>query len=178
MRNKTVRELILSGLFISLGVVLPIAFHALGTGPTFLPMHIPILIAGFVLSLPYAIIVGAVTPLLSSFLTGMPPIFPVLPYMVVELAAYGGVVSLLYRKFRQNIYITLICSMVLGRIVAGITVWFLATFFMAKLPGPVMFIMGAITQGLPGIVLQLLLIPVIVFALEKSNLIKKEGISA
>jgi hypothetical protein len=98
--------------------------------------------------------------------------------MVVELAAYGGVVSLLYRKFRQNIYITLICSMVLGRIVAGITVWFLATFFMAKLPGPVMFIMGAITQGLPGIVLQLLLIPVIVFALEKSNLIKKEGISA
>ncbi|MDK2811559.1 MAG: hypothetical protein PWR27_2268, partial [Petroclostridium sp.] len=131
MQNKSVKEMVLSGLFIAMGLLLPMIFHAFGMGSTFLPMHIPVLLAGFVVSMPYAIAVGVVTPILSSLLTGMPPMFPVLPYMVFELAAYGAVASLLYRRLKLNVYISLVGSMIVGRIVSGIAVWVLATFFMA-----------------------------------------------
>lgn len=178
MENKVVREMVLSGLFMALGLILPMAFHAFGGGSTFLPMHIPVLIGGFVLSLPFAMMVGVTTPILSSLLTGMPPAFPILPYMVFELATYGAVSSLLYRKYRLNIYLTLFGSMIAGRIVAAIIVWILAAFFMAKLPGPMIFITGAIAGGVPGIIIQILFIPGIVLALQKSNFIKREGIKA
>lgn len=176
MQNKSVRETVLSGLFIALGLILPMVFHAFGAGSTFLPIHIPVLIAGFVVSLPFALAVGVITPILSSLFTGMPPVFPVLPFMVFELATYGAVVSLLYRKFKLNVYISLISSMVVGRIVSSLVVWALATFFMAKLPNPIVFITGGITQGIPGIIIQIVFIPGIVLALQKSNLIKREGI--
>ena len=176
MINKSVRETVLSGLFIALGLILPSVFHVFGSGSTFLPMHIPVLIAGFVLSLPFAIAVGVLTPVLSSLFTGMPPVFPVLPFMVFELAAYGAVASLLYRKFKQNVYVSLAGSMLVGRIVSSLVVWVLATFFMAKLPNPIVFVTGGITKGMPGIIIQLVFIPAIVFALQKSKLIKREGI--
>lgn len=176
MQNKSVREIVLSGLFITLGVILPIVFHAFGAGSAFLPMHIPILIAGFVVSLPFAAAAGAITPMLSSLLTGMPPGFPVLPFMVFELAAYGAFSNLMYRKFKLNVYISLICSMIIGRVVSSIAVWVLATFFMAKLPNPFLFIIGGITQGIPGIIIQIVFIPGIILALQKNNLIKKGGI--
>lgn len=177
MQNKSVRETVLSGLFIALGLILPMVFHAFGAGSTFLPMHIPVLIAGFVVSLPFALAVGVITPILSSLFTGMPPIFPVLPFMVFELATYGAVASLLYRKLKLNVYVSLICSMIVGRIVSSVVVWVLATFFMAKLPNPIVFITGGITQGIPGIIIQIVFIPGIVLALQKSNLIKREGIA-
>ncbi len=177
MKNKTVRETVLSGLFIALGLILPTIFHAIGAGNTFLPMHIPVLIAGFVVGLPFAIAVGILTPILSSLITGMPPLFPVLIFMIFELATYGAVASLLYRKSKLNIYISLVLSMIIGRIVSSIVVWVLVTFFMAKLPNPIVFIAGAILQGLPGIIIQIVLIPGIVLALQKSNLIKREGIT-
>lgn len=178
MQNKKVRETVLSGIFIALGLVLPVAFHALGAGSTFLPMHIPVLLAGFVVSVPFAVAVGAITPILSFLFTGMPPVFPVLPFMVFELATYGAIASLLFRKFRLNVYISLIGSMIAGRIVSSIVVWVLATFFMAKLPNPFVFITGGIVEGIPGIIIQIIFIPGIVLALEKSKLIKREGISA
>ncbi|MGB7605578.1 MAG: ECF transporter S component [Lutisporaceae bacterium] len=175
MLNKSIREIVLSGLFITLGIILPIIFHAFGAGSTFLPMHIPVLIAGFVVSLPFAIAVGAIIPMLSSLLTGMPPGFPVLPFMVFELATYGAFSSLMYRKFKSNVYISLICSMIVGRIVSSVVVWVLATFFMAKLPNPFVFIIVGITQGIPGIILQIVFIPGIILALQKNNLIVRNG---
>ncbi|MCX7842167.1 MAG: ECF transporter S component [Clostridia bacterium] len=176
MQNKSVRETVLSGLFIALGLVLPTFFHMFGAGSTFLPMHIPILIAGFVLSLPYAVAVGVLTPILSSVFTGMPPMFPVLPFMVFELAMYAAVSSIMYRKFKINIYISLISSMVIGRIVSALVVWVLATFFMAKLPSPFIFITGAVTQGVPGIIIQLVFIPAIIIVLAKNKLIQSEAV--
>lgn len=176
MQNKSVKEMVLSGLFIAMGLLLPMIFHAFGMGSTFLPMHIPVLLAGFIVSMPYAIAVGVVTPILSSLLTGMPPMFPVLPYMVFELAAYGAVASLLYRRLKLNVYISLVGSMIVGRIVSGIAVWVLATFFMAKLPGPILFITGSITKSIPGIIIQLVFIPALILVLNKSNLITREGL--
>ena len=160
MKNKNLTQIATAGLFIAFGIVLPMMFHAIGLGSTFLPMHIP-------LDAPIAAAVGAITPFLSSMFTGMPPAFPVMPYMVFELAAYGYMTSLLYRKMHQNVYISLIGSMISGRIVAGIVVWVLATLFAAQLPGPVVFITASVAKGLPGIVIQLIFIPAIVLLLEK-----------
>lgn len=47
MKNSATKELVLSALFIALGVVLPMVFHAIGAGPVFLPMHIPVLLRDF-----------------------------------------------------------------------------------------------------------------------------------
>lgn len=176
MQNRSLREVILSGLFIAIGLILPMIFHAFGAGSTFLPMHIPVLIAGFVISMPCAIAVGVLTPVLSSLFTGMPPIFPVLPFMIFELAAYGAFASLFYRKLKLNVYISLIGSMIAGRIISAIVVWVLAAFFMAKLPGPIPFVVGGVAGGIPGIIIQIIFIPAIILVLNKNNLIKREAL--
>ncbi|NMA85532.1 MAG: ECF transporter S component [Epulopiscium sp.] len=176
MKKQIQKELVLSGVFIAMGLVFPIAFHAIGGGgPVFLPMHIPVLIAGFFLSWPFTLAVGVLTPILSSLLTGMPLFFPVLPYMVLELATYGTIVSFLYRDLKRNVYMALIISMVCGRVMAGAAVWVLATFFMAKLPSPILFIQAAILKGIPGILIQLIFIPAIVLTAKKLNLSSEFG---
>ena len=87
--NKNLRNLVLSAMFIALGVALPQAFHAVpNAGSVFLPMHIPVLIAGYVVGPIFGLAVGVLTPLLSHLMFGMPPA-PVLPGMLCELAMYG-----------------------------------------------------------------------------------------
>jgi hypothetical protein len=149
-------------------------FHFFGLGKNFLPMHIPVLLAGFILSLPYAIAIGVITPLLSSIITGMPPIFPVLPYMVFELAVYAVVANVLSKKMKLNTYLSLIMSMVAGRIVAGIVVWGMIVIFGAKLPSPTVFIISALTAGIPGIIIQLAFIPPMIILSKKTNIIRNE----
>lgn len=171
MKDSMTKKLVLAGLFIALGIILPIAFHTIeGAGSVFLPMHIPVLISGFFLDWPFALAVGMLTPLLSSTITGMPPVFPAMVFMIFELATYGVIVSLFYRKLEKNTYVSLISSMICGRLVSGFVVWILGTFFAAQLPGPILFIKGAIVKGIPGIIIQLILIPIIIMAIEKSNL--------
>jgi len=165
--KKNLYQIAVAGLFIAFGLVLPMMFHTIGLGSTFLPMHIPVLLAGFMLDAPIALAVGALTPFLSSMFTGMPPAFPIMPYMIFELATYGFLISYLYRKLNLNVYLSLVGSMICGRIVAGIAVWVLTTLFAAQLPGPVAFIMASVTTGLPGIAIQLIFIPVVVMMLEK-----------
>ncbi|MGI6776824.1 MAG: ECF transporter S component [Acetivibrionales bacterium] len=175
MKNKNyVREMVMSGLFITMGIVLPVIFHLFGLGSTFLPMHIPVLLAGFMLDLPYAIAVGAITPFLSSIITGMPPLFPVMPYMVFELATYAAFASILSKRMKLNSYFTLIGSMIAGRIVAGVVVWALVILFGVKLPGPFVFVATAVTTGLPGIIVQLIAIPPMVIILKKTKVIRNE----
>lgn len=171
MHKNTIRQITLAGLFIAIGLILPMAFHVLGPGTTFLPMHIPVLMAGFSLGLPMALLVGILTPILSSLLTGMPLIFPVLPFMILELGTYALGTSFLYRTLKWNVYVSLLVTMVLGRIAAMGAVWVLVNYTTAKLPNPWVFITGAITAGVPGISIQLILIPPIVIMLRKRNLI-------
>lgn len=168
MKQNSVHQLVLSGVFITTGIVLPIAFHTFGgAGSIFLPMHIPVLLAGFFLNVPYAIFVGFLTPLLSSLFTGMPPAFPMLPIMMVELPVYAGVIAYLTRKTKLNTYIKLLASMIIGRFAAGLAVYTLVSLFSAKLPSPMLFIKGSILTGLPGILIQLVLIPILVLSVEK-----------
>lgn len=175
MQNKT-HQLILAGVFIALGLVLPMAFHMIGgAGPIFLPMHIPVLIGGFFLSPMSALSVGVITPLLSGLFTGMPPLFPMMPIMMLELGVYGLTISVIKNKVSNNPYIILLVSMILGRIAAGFMVYLLSALFVTKLPSALVFMAAAVTKGVPGILLQLLIVPMVVIAVKRSNHTVFEG---
>lgn len=168
MRNSRTKEMVLAGMFIALGVMLPIAFHAVGAaGPVFLPMHIPVLMAGFVLSPVFALIVGMVTPLLSSVLTGMPPLMPMAFIMMIELGIYGLVVSLLSK--RLNSIFTLLTAMVVGRIAAGIMVMILVNAVGIKFAPPLVYLKGAVITGIPGMIVQLVFIPALLVLVKRRN---------
>ena len=171
---KNTRKLILTALFLALGYVLPfLTGQVPAVGKMLLPMHIPVLLCGFVCGWQYGLMVGFVVPLFRSVLAGMPVMMPTAVGMAFELAAYGMISGLLYRKLTRkslNIYITLIGAMLGGRIV-----WGIVSILLYGIQGNVfswqLFISGALLNAVPGIVLQLVLIPVIVLILEKAGLI-------
>lgn len=169
MNNKfCAKDITFSAVFIAIGLLLPMVFHKIGAGSKFLPMHIPILMAGLYLGWKNGILIGFITPILSHFITGMPPLMPMLPIMMFELAVYGLMAGLLYKKFKLNIYLSLIISMFVGRIVAGVTMSVLVNFFAFNGPPMLVYIMGTITNGIIGIIIQLIFIPPIVKILEKN----------
>lgn len=176
------RKLVLMAIFIALGIVLPISFHLFGTGlaSVISPMHIPVFIAGGFLGPIAGLVVGTITPALSSLFTGMPPVIPMLPIMVVELAIYGYITGYLFRVKNLNIYVSLVISMLLGRIGAGGVVWLLVHIFsITHLPvNPLVFIQGTIVKGLPGIIIQLVLVPLIVKYLQNSRVGNFETVEA
>lgn len=166
--NFKTKKLINGGFFLALGLLIPYIFHLVGmAGQIFLPMHLPILLCGFILGSRYGLIVGFITPLLSSILTGMPPIYPVALAMAFELSAYGFICGYLYHKRRWNVIPSLVSAMLVGRVVSGIASYLLITFggkqFILK-----MFLTGSFVRSIWGIVIQLILIPIIIKALEKS----------
>ena len=149
---------------VAAGVLLPIAFHAAGAaGSIFLPMHIPVLLAGLLCGPMTGALVGILTPVCSSLLTGMPPLFPALPVMIPELAVYGGVAGWL--RPGRGLPTALIGAMLAGRITAGMTVWLLAQF--VALPWtPLVYLGATVVKGIPGLIIQLLFIPLLVKRLE------------
>lgn len=169
MKLTKTKELVLSGLLIALGLVLPMAFHLFKAGgPVFLPMHIPVLLGGMILSPIFALLVGVLTPIVSNLLTSMPPLMPMLPIMIVELGLYGLVASILRKKLNLNVFISLIISMIIGRIGAGLVVYVMTSVFAVQFAPPIAFVIGGISKGIPGIIIQLIFIPIIVKAVEKS----------
>lgn len=164
--NKT-QTITTMGLLTAVGLILPyVTGHAFGVpGTILLPMHFPIFLMGMLCGPVWGIIGGMVVPLISSLLTGMPAFYPMLPIMMCELAVYGGVSGVLYYQKRKNLYVSLIAAMVCGRIVHG-AVW--AMLFLAG--GKAVTFVSAfafVVDGIPGIVLQLLLIPSIVKSVNK-----------
>ncbi|TWH83849.1 ECF transporter S component [Sedimentibacter saalensis] len=170
MNNKiTTKEIVLGGLLLATGLILPMIFHLFGlTGQIALPMHIPVLIGGFLLSPSLALSLGIITPLVSSVLTGMPVLFPMAVIMMVELGTYALTASLLSGKMKMKIIPSLIGAMAAGRIAAGITVAALVALFGVKM-NPVLYIKGAVIAGIPGIIIQLLFVPSIVYVLVNIN---------
>lgn len=166
--------MVLSGLFLALCLMLPFLIGQIPSiGSALLPMHLPVLLAGFVLGAPYGAIVGLIAPVLRSVLFGMPAMFPMAVSMAFELAAYGLLTGLLFRTFpRKNvfIYLSLLLSMIGGRLV-----WGLASYALFSLSGAAftwkIFVAGAFINALPGIILQIILIPAIIMALRKGKLL-------
>ena len=158
-----------TALFLALALVLPIGLHALGnlSGRVFLPMHIPVLLAGFLVGPASGLVVGLLAPPLSHLMTGMPPAYAV-PLMSLELPLYGLVAGLTYNRMRLNIYLALVLALVVGRLMFGLGLLILGLFM--ELPyTPVVLLSagGPFLAGLPGIVIQLFLIPVIVAAIRR-----------
>lgn len=173
MNSRTnTRKLVIAGLLIAIGVIVPSIFHIAGiAGNIFLPMHIPVLLGGFLLTPIYALLVGLVIPILNSLLTGMPVLFPIAIIMFFELGTYGLVASYFYRKFKMPVILSLIISMIVGRVVAGMVVYVLAIAFTSVQMKPLIFIQGSVSLGLPGIIIQIILIPIIVHAINKYKII-------
>lgn len=165
----SVRALVLTALFIALGLILPQIIHFIpNAGSILLPMHIPVLLCGLVVGAPYGAVCGAVTVSLSILLNGMPPLFPIGVCMIAELAVYGFTAGICQRSFRKT-YPALILAMLAGRAVNGVAMT-LAMGMAGKPYGMSAFLSGAFITAFPGIVLQLLLIPPIVAALARAKM--------
>ncbi len=171
------KKMVFAGVLLAVGIILPQIFHLSGipnAGAVFLPMHIPVILSGFVLGPIYGAIIGILCPLVSSLLTSMPS-FARLPYMICELAAYGVFSGLLFYTFKlrkkgYGTVISLIIAMLLGRLSYGISLFLTLNLFGVK-NGGFEAAITATTVGIPGIVMQLLIIPIIVYAVEKGGYI-------
>lgn len=167
-----IRPMILAALCLALAFVLPyLTGHIPELGAMLCPMHLPVLLCGFVCGAPWGAAVGLVAPLLRSLLTGgFPPMFPTAVCMALELCTYGTVAGAMHRVLpsrRPYIYCSLLCAMVAGRLV-----WGAAMLVCMGLTGNSFslsaFLAGAVTGAIPGILLQMVLIPLIVMALSKA----------
>ena len=170
MKLTNVKTLVLAALFLAMALVLPFLTGQIPEiGSMLCPMHIPALLCGFFCGWPWGLAVGLIAPVLRSVLFGMPPMFPVAVCMSAELATYGMVSGMLYSKLprkKTSVYITLLSAMIAGRLVWG-AARFLCTGLDVSAFGLSAFWAGAVTTALPGILVQILLIPVLVMVLEK-----------
>ena len=170
---SNIKKMVITALLIALGIILPPALHAVpNAGIVLLPMHLPILLCGIVCGIPYGLACGIATPILSHLLTGMPPA-ALLPAMTPELAVYGLAAALILhfvcmKNTYIKVYIALVGAMLAGRIVFGALN---ALIFSAGEYSLQIWLTAAFVTALPGIAVQLVLIPVIVIALSKAKLI-------
>lgn len=173
MKREQIKKLVFAGIFMALGLVLPLFTGQIPEiGQKLLPMHIPVLLCGFVCGWPYGLIVGFITPLLRSLIFGMPVIYPMAVAMAFELAAYGALTGVFYKVFPKKssfIYASLALAMIGGRIVLG-GVQVILLGLSGKAYTWSAFAAGAFVNAIPGIILQLILIPVLLIALKDAKL--------
>jgi riboflavin transporter FmnP len=171
MKMKT-QKMILSALFLALAMALPFLTGQIPQfGSMLAPMHIPVLLCGFIVGWPYGLVIGFIAPLLRFLIFGMPPIFPTGIAMAFELAAYGAVTGVIYTRMKHSatsVYVSLIGAMLVGRAVWGLVRFALASAFGLDFSLAI-FMSGAFFMAIPGIIVQLILIPVIMIALEKQG---------
>ena len=164
-RNPQTLPLVLAALFLALAYVMPFLTGQIPEiGSMLCPMHIPVLLCGFICGWPWGLTVGFVAPLLRSLTMGMPPLYPAAVCMAFELAAYGAVAGVMHRllpRKRPYVYVSLPIAMLAGRLV-----WGAAMFLCVGAGGgrftAAAFLAGAVVNALPGIVVQILLVPVLV----------------
>ncbi len=173
----TTLKLVYSALYLALSIVLPtvISMGSQKLGQTLLPMHIPVMLCGFTCGAPYGMAIGFIAPLLKCILTGLPQMNTAIA-MAFELAAYGLTCGLLYKIFPKKmsyIYPTLIISMILGRVLNAIIHYLLSVSndneFILK-----SFITLTTINAVPGIIIQLAIIPLVILALRKTKFMLNE----
>lgn len=174
---SSVKKLVISALMLALCFVLPLLTGQLQQiGSRLLPMHIPVLLCGFVCGWPWGLAVGFAAPLLRSITMGMPHLFPQAVSMAFELAAYGAFSGLFYRllpRGRFRVIVSLALSMLLGRVVWGLVMTVLAAAVGVEFSAAI-FLASGFVNAVPGIIAQLILIPLLVMALKKAGLMENE----
>ncbi len=175
---KKTRKTVYAAVFLALGIFLPQAFHIFGAGSVFLPMHIPVIIAGFVVGGFWGMVVGVLSVILSSAVFSMPGFNPNGFSMIFELAAYGLFSGIMFdkvfktKRYVARVYLSLISAMILGKIVAIIAKYIIFSAFGSAF-AITMVLYSLFVTALPGIALQLVMIPPLMLALKNSKLIDK-----
>lgn len=177
MRNISVQKLVLAAMFFATGIVLPfITGQVPQIGQMLLPMHLPVFLCSLIVGWPYGLAIGFLLPIVRSLLFQMPPIYPTAVAMAFELAAYGFFAGFIYelmlsRKISKpvSLFSALIASMLIGRLV-----WGLSMFVLMGIGGKTFtleaFIAGAFVNALPGIVMQIILIPAIMLGMKRPQI--------
>lgn len=175
MKNN-VKNLTLAAMFLALGLVLPFLTGQIQQiGNMLLPMHLPVLLCGLICGWRYGGLVGFILPLLRFALFGMPPLFPTGIAMSFELLTYGALIGFLYNHSKwqcvRALYRCLIAAMLAGRLVWGIVE--IALLGIGGSGGFTvhMFLAGAFLNAIPGIILQLVLVPAVMLALHRTGLV-------
>jgi niacin transporter len=161
LSSARLRRIVLSAMMTALAVALPPVFHLIGLGSKFLPLLVPLLLAGFVLPWRWAVITGAASPWISALATGMPPVWPPIAVSLsLEGAVMGGTAAVLYGDGRRR----RLRTAMIGAILAGRVTGFAATYLMARLfELPAAFAsLAAVIQGLPGVALMMVTVPLAV----------------
>ena len=176
MKKTNTRNLALAAMFLAIGLVLPfITGNIPQIGQMLCPMHIPILLCGLICGWKWGAVIGFICPLLRSVLFGMPVLYPNGVAMAFELMTYGLVIGLMYAHVKNQslatLYVSMIVAMVSGRIVWGIVRVILSGASGAAFTWE-MYISGALLNAIPGIIIQLILIPAIMVALDKAGYLK------
>lgn len=180
MERINLRKLVLSAVFLAVGIVLPLFTAQIKEiGDTLLPMHIPVMLCGILCGPKYGFMIGILLPFIRSVTFGMPPLYPNAIWMAFELATYGLVIGIMYLKKQKAsrgwLLISLVTSMLAGRVVWGISKAILLGI------GKKAFTIGAFVTGgfldaIPGILLQFILIPLIIGLYERVQIktVKRE----
>ena len=172
-KHNRLVKMILSAAFLALAYVMPFLTGQLPEiGSMLCPLHIPVLLCGFICGWPWGLAVGFIAPLFRSVTLGMPPLFPTAVCMAFELATYGAIAGFMHKMLPRKkpyIYVSLLTAMVIGRLV-----WGTAMFLCLGLSGGnftfAAFLAGAVTNAIPGIILQIILIPVLVMVLDRPKI--------
>ena len=173
-KNNQLLKLVLAALFLALGFVLPfLTGQVKEIGSMLCPMHLPVLLCGFICGPVWGLAIGFIVPLLRSLTLGMPPLFPTAVCMAFELAVYGAIAGLMHKilpRKKPYIYVSLLTAMIVGRLV-----WGAAMFIFIGLNGGnftfAAFIAGAFTNAIPGIIVQIVLIPILVMILDNPKVL-------
>ena len=180
-RRETLYNISLTAMFFAIGLVLPFFTGQIKQiGSMLLPMHLPVMLCGLICSWRYGAALGALLPITRSLMFGMPAFYPNAITMSVECAVYGFVIGLIFEKLKRKnmigIYISLISAMIVGRIVKGVF-----TAILLGLAGNAytfsMFVSGTVLNSVPGIILQIIIIPAIMLVLDRAKLIRFNKIS-
>lgn len=173
-KQNNLLKMTLAGLFLALAYVMPFLTGQIPeVGAMLCPLHIPVILCGFICGWPWGLAVGFIAPLFRSFILGMPPLFPTAVCMAFELATYGAVTGWLHEHLprkKSSIYGSLLTAMVAGRIV-----WGAAMYICLGISGGsftfAAFVAGAFTNAIPGIIVQIVLIPILVMILDNPKVI-------
>lgn len=186
MLNSKYTNLVLASFFLALAMILPGAIGAVSpvVGATISPLHIPVLLCGFICGKRYGFLVGIMTPIVKVMIYGVPALFVAVP-MCFELATYGFLTGFMIEKLGKtvkNTYISLITAMIGGRVIYGICTYFVTSFMLFGSSGGeytiAMFLTsGALLGGLPGIIAHIIIVPAIVFAVSNIKVLNQQKAS-
>ncbi len=159
-----VDNLLLAVIFSSLGIVFPLLFHLLGLGSMFLPMYIPLALGSFLLTASNALLIGFFTPFISALITGMPPFYPPVAFiMMAQLAIFCFIISFTTHRFHTGTLASFCIAIIADRSILALCYCFIMPLFSIN---PKIYIMYDLFKGMPGIIIMMLVLP---FAVPRST---------